>query len=671
MKIELKKLSLLNFKGIRELTVQFDFITNILGMNATGKSSLLDAFLWLLFGKDSSDRKDFEIKTLDKNNIPFHRLSHEVAATFLVDGVELILRRTYKEKWVKKRGSSEEEFTGHETDYYWNDVPLKQEDYQKKIASLINENIFKLLTSITYFNSLKWQDRRSMLMQIAGVIDDNEILDSLTISTEHKTLLAAAMKQGKGRDNFKDYRAELGAKKKKIKDELILLPSRIDEAKRSLPEEKDYVALENEIFLVTQDIDRCDGLLMNKTKAQKEHQQLISEKIQEVHKLMTQLQEIEYSLRDDVVNRKRDREVVIMDKKNDLRLKHQELGRLLNEYDIESKRKTEQDAWATNLRTEWNKINDEKLVFDDNEFSCPACKRAYETSDIQSKKDELTANFNTSKSQRLASISERGKTIAEEVKLLTAKLSNIKASGESMRSEITAMQEAIAVLEEQHIRLSADDDEQLKQAIAAHAEHKRISAIVQLKNEEISAPYSGEDNTALLQRKRELSTNLDQLKSEVATKGIREKQLARIDELIGQEGTMAHELASLEGIEFSIEQFTKARMDTLEKRINMRFRMVRFKMFEEQINGGQVEACTTLIDGVPYPDANTASKIQAALDIIRVFNEHYELYAPIFIDNRESVINIPAMDAQIINLIVSPTHKKLTVEAGKQEMALA
>ncbi|MBP7398205.1 MAG: AAA family ATPase [Chitinophagales bacterium] len=73
MKISLKKLSLLNFKGIRQRTIEFNDVTNIFGKNEAGKTTLFDASLWVLFGKDSTDRKDFAIKTLDENNEPFHK----------------------------------------------------------------------------------------------------------------------------------------------------------------------------------------------------------------------------------------------------------------------------------------------------------------------------------------------------------------------------------------------------------------------------------------------------------------------------------------------------------------------------------------------------------------------------------------------------------------------
>src|SRR5690606_25619917 len=180
MNILLKKLTLTNFKGIRSFKVDFnEETTNILGRNEAGKTTLMDSFLWLFFGKDSTDRKDFEIKTLDENNRPYHKLDHEVSLVFDVDGQIIVPRRTLREKWVTKRGERNEVFSGHETHFFWNDVPCKAEEYAAKVSGLLNEGVFKLITNTTYFNALKWQERRQVLLSIAGNISDTEVLDSL------------------------------------------------------------------------------------------------------------------------------------------------------------------------------------------------------------------------------------------------------------------------------------------------------------------------------------------------------------------------------------------------------------------------------------------------------------------------------------------------------------
>lgn len=188
MQIKISNLKLKNFKGIKNLEINFEGKNaNIYGKNATGKTTVFDAFKWLFFDKDSSDRKDFNIKTLDENNKPIHFLEHEVEAILLIDGVDMTFKKMLKEKWVTKRGETQQEFSGHETSYWIDEVPVKKKDYEEKINSLVPESLFKLITDPLYFNKqLKWQERREILTNISGnQITDEEILNA---NEEFKTL---------------------------------------------------------------------------------------------------------------------------------------------------------------------------------------------------------------------------------------------------------------------------------------------------------------------------------------------------------------------------------------------------------------------------------------------------------------------------------------------------
>jgi DNA repair protein SbcC/Rad50 len=672
MKIILKKLSLTNFKGIRSFKVDFsEKETAILGENATGKTSLKDAFLWLFFGKDSSDRKDFEIKTLDENNQPFHRLSHEVEALVDVDGEQLVIKRTMTEKWPKKKGGQEMIFSGHETAFHWNDVPLKEGEFQAKVASVFNENIFKLITNTDYFNSLKWQDRRAVLMQIAGNITNDEVLDSIiNVGNKHSfNALIAAFNQKK---SVEDFKKEIVAKKKKIKDELDLLPAHIDEANRSLPEAKDYKEIEILINDANTNLENVDSILQNKTVAQKQHQETVLGKVKEMGELRQKAEEIKFAQRNAVADSKRQREQLIADKKRELRTSQDNKARLLIEYNSEDKRRTGLQLIKDELSGKWVDINKEQLVFDDKEFACPACKRAYETDDIEAKKVELTNNFNADKSRRLGDITKRGFDLAGEIKVIVTNMGNVKEKGTLLKAEIELLESAINTLEEENTRLSANETSEVSEAIAANATYIAITQMIGVLTADINTEAPEDNNTELLSRKREILQDLDTLKKELSSKEQRDRILARIKELKDQESTLAQELATLEGTEFSIEQFIRAKMDQVEARINVRFKIVKFKMYEEQINGGQVEACTTLINGVPYSDANNAAKIQSGLDIINTLSDHYDCHGPVWVDNRESVIKLPETKSQLINLIVSEKHKKLTVgENGVEKMAMA
>jgi exonuclease SbcC len=669
MKIVLNRLTLTNFKGIRSFSLEFGHTTNIYGQNATGKTSLMDAFLWLLFGKDSTDRKDFEIKTLDEKNEPYHRLDHEVSAILVVDGDEIVIRRVFKEKWTTKRGSATPEFTGHQTDFYWNDVPLKQEEYQAKVAGILNENLFKLITNVSYFNSLKWQERRNILLDIGGKIENSDVLSKIAAhaSSSHILELTNALTK----KSLEEYKREVTSKRLKIKNDLQQFPSRIDEANRSLPEEKDYAALEKEVTVAIRSRNDIDNLILDNSKAKKLIVDGKTEKIQEAYGYRKRCDEIEFNEKNKALDKKRSREQVILTKKRELQNLQDDLSRSLLDYNNEAKRKEGQKLIDQDLRKRYAEINAEEIKFNDSEFCCPTCKRPYEADNIDAKKKELTENFNKNKSDRLTNLTLQGKNVSEQIKLIDAKLLNLKKDQEVMQAKVDVVRQEIATLEQEHINLTASEEQDVKQAISENTEWQGLQEMVRLRNEEINTPEPNDNNSALLQQKNDINIKIDELNKQLAGKQQREKTLARIKELEDQERKMAQELADLEGIEFTILQFEKTKMDELENRINNRFKIARFKMFELQINGGEEPTCVTLVKGVPYEDANTAAQIQVGLDIINTLSDHYGVQAPVWIDNRESVINLPETKAQVISLIVSKSHPELKVEKPEMEMAAA
>lgn len=658
--IALQWLRLRNFKKTRDLTVNFQQVTNIFGHNETGKTTLMDAFLWLFFGKDSTGRVDFEIKTLDENNKPYRKLEHEVSALITANGQEITIRRLFEEKWTKKRGSATEEFTGHQTSFFWNDVPLKESEYSQKVASLCQESIFKLITNTSYFNSLKWTERRSTLLLIAGEISNDSIIDQIT-TVNNKTeisILVNALNQGKSLDEFKK---EIAQKKKRIKDELILIPSRIDEANRSLPDPADYEAIKAEIDSKTEDLRQVESQLMDKTTAQKEHQAEVMKKITLRSDKEKKRMQLESSEKEKFQTTANERARKIMDIGRQINDKSYEKDSELKSYNIKIAAIERLNKERDELRKKWEELNNKKLEFDEKEFSCPTCNRPFDEGATEAKKTEMFNNFIKAKTENLKIQTDRGMAIKQEVEDLQKAAELIKSKGLQLGAEIEQLKAEKLHIETQHEEARATEETQVKIAIQENRELEQLNNEIVALTEEIDTPYQTNDKD-LLDKRGEINRGINELNLALSKKDLSDKIKNRIKELEDSERAMSVELAQYEGTEFTIEQFVNAKMDTLEKRINARFSFVQFKMFEDQINGGKVEACTTLVKGVPYPDVNTAGKIQAGLDIINVLTDHYQIAGPVWIDNRESVIDLPETKLQLINLFVSEKDLKIRVE---------
>ena len=100
-------------------------------------------------------------------------------------------------------------------------------------------------------------------------------------------------------------------------------------------------------------------------------------------------------------------------------------------------------------------------------------------------------------------------------------------------------------------------------------------------------------------------------------------------------------------------EFAKERVKLVEDKINSMFTMVKFKMFDTQINGGVVETCEAVVDGVPYSTQNNAMVINIGIDIINAICRSENISAPIFVDNSESINSILPTLSQLIRLVVT------------------
>ena len=267
MKIQLKQLALINFKGIRNKTISLnpDGDAFIYGNNATGKTTVFDAFTWLLFGKDSAGRSDFEIKTLDVDGLPIEKLDHEVAATLIIDGKEVVIKRMLREKWVKKRGAEVTEFEGNETLLSVNDVPKKANEFKDYISAIINENLFKLITSPTAFNSLPWQERRKILNDICGEVSSDEVISLMEVDADRKQFLLNILA---GDTSIVDHKKAIAQKVKALKDEIKTIPTRIDEVERSKPDLSNIdLSKTGNLEELKLKSDSIDSQIANKSKA--------------------------------------------------------------------------------------------------------------------------------------------------------------------------------------------------------------------------------------------------------------------------------------------------------------------------------------------------------------------------------------------------------------------
>lgn len=643
-RIEIISLHLQNFKGARDLFVPFNLVTNIFGENGTYKTTVFDAFKWLLFDKDSTDRKDFEIKTLDINNQVVSGLEHAVTGTITVDGTKKILQKVYKEKWQKKRGSSDSIFTGNETLYYINDIPLSQTEYKKEISNFADETIFKLLTDPLYFSqNMKWQDRRNILLQMSGDISNDEVIANDRTLEGLKELFAVES----GIDNIKKM---LANRKKKLNDDIKNIPPRIDECNKSI-KELDFDSIELSLKEKESQLLSIENDLLNyatKPDPERESIQLqIKNLNQEISNLKTKA---ERKFNDDKYLSQNE----ILSKKRTIESETAQISDIETEISRRTKANDLLKEDIEKCRSEWSEINESELAFNEHQFVCPTCNRLLDAKDVDKKKTEMLANFNSNKAKKLAANEERGKSLRAQIDKNNQFIENSSLQIDGKKKSIQGMEDSIVAIDRELKNMKLDYGSLYEEM------QNNVLSLEQKLNSLPEVQNNASIIDSLTTQKKELQKDIDSLKTDLRQYGINETMRFRIKELESQERNLANQIAEIEGQEFLCETFIKTKVGMLDEKINSKFSFVRFKLFDTQINGGITEVCEPLINGVPFPDANHAAKINAGIDIINTLSEFYQISAPIFIDNREAVNDLIDTDAQVINLIVSK-DKKLKV----------
>lgn len=629
MNIILKRLTLENFKGIKNKTIEFnENITNISGDNATGKTTIFDAYSWLLWNKDSQNKADFNIKTIGENGEYIRNLEHTVEGEFLlIDGDEkepLLLRKTLTEDWGTKRGRKEETFNGNNTEYFINGLKVKLKDFTKRIETLITNEQFKLLSNPFHFNvNLKTKEKRALILSLINNVTDEEIIDKNTNLEPLKEFL-------------KTYKVDevLAMNKDKrslINKRLEVLPVKINERYDS-KKELDFDTLEFKKKNLSGTIDKIDKDLANQdnTAALKDKQQKLRDLTIEQENIIA---DVEKQNREN----KRNYEEVVEDRNKDIDFynkKIKEAEQNISNIEKQIENITNQKA---EYAKEWEEIANGKIDFDV-EDTCPTCGQQLPTENIEEQRNLI-------KSNKLERIGKLGKKCNEDIAMHERDLSGLEHQVEHYKKELEQIEKAIPV--------------EPTEVIIPQAYHDITEEITELEAE--IKEFNVSDNTESIEKKKELQQELEEINSQLAFKEVNKIADEKIAEYEAEQKKLLAELEEADRIINLCDQFTKTKVDYISTDINNMFKLVKFKLFETQINGGINEVCEATVDNVPFNDLNNAMKINAGIDIINTLSKHYGIKTPIFIDNAESVNKLEETDSQVIRLIVSK-DKELVVK---------
>ena len=638
--IKIKRLVLENFKCHKSLKLDFDGgNASIYGDNASGKTSIYDALTWLLFGKDShgNGEKNIEIKPLDANGeVKDHDALTAVEALLDVNGEEVVLRRTYKEVWSTKRGSSQATYDGNTSEYYVNGVPCKRNAFQDEVNKLVDEDTFRLLTSVSHFaDGISWQERRAVLFKVAGVMDDAQIL----ATSEQFAPLVESM----GRLSLEDYKKKLQAEKKKFTGAKTEIPARISECQKTIEDIEgiDFSAAQADVDALTVKKDEINSQILAL-----DHDNAAEQKSLAIREAQLELSSLEAENK-----AYRDRQTASSVDVHALNMRvtslNIQLTRKRNELSNENSHIVDLDKRIAESRAAWMSVNGETFTGG----TCVSCGQQLPADKLQKAQEA----FETSKKNRLRDIEESANYHKQQKALAEERLTNSQEEIKQIEAEIAELQAQITAAEAAKVE---------PKDMADYANRKAdIQARIEQLNSELFEINSG---TADLKRKlrqevSDLSAQISEKMGLLSTQNLLDYSRKRVQELREDAKNAAECLEAIEKMLFLIDEYSRYKTRFVEDSINGLFRIARFRLFREQANGGIEDRCDVVYDGIPYISVNNGMKINLGIDIINTLSTAYGVRVPLFVDNAESVTKLEKCGSQIIRLVVSENDKELRV----------
>lgn len=646
MDIRLKSIHLENFKCHKSLTITLDGRNaSIYGDNATGKTSVYDALTWLLFGKDSAGNgeKNIEIKPLAPDgSVKDHQAVTEVEAVLLADGEEISLKRTYQEVWSTKRGSSEATYDGNTSEYFVDGVPCKANAYKARVSELVDEEQFRLLTTVSYFpDKLPWQKRREALFSLFGALDDRQIME-----TDQRF---APLMEAMGKLPLEDFKKVATQKRKGFMATRNEVPARISECEKTISDLSgmDFDAAEAQLSILNARRDSLNAELLaiqQNTAVQRKEIELKKAKID--------LESIERD-NDRYRASQQKTKADISGMEGEIRRANSALDSAKRSLEMRLRDIRKCDEAISAARERWKQINSEQFTEND---TCPTCGQRLPQQQIL----DSVKRFAEDKKHRMDSIVKESEGYKADKGQFQKEEQEIRQYIQEFEAHILEIDDCIQRAKEDSAKtVILDMPDYAEKKNAAKASVTAIGAELKKLQEDAASAASG-----LKSRMSEVKAEISRVSGIAGLRNAYDYAQRRIQELREDAQAAAENLSQLDRLLYLMEEFSRYKASFVENGINDKFRIARFRLFREQANGGVEDRCDVVYDGVPYMGLNNGMKINVGIDIINTLSQAYGVTVPLFVDNAESVTKLEKCGCQVVRLVVSENDKELRVQHG-------
>lgn len=643
-RVSIKNVSIKNFRGINNFAESFNPVrTSILGGNGVGKSTIKEAIFWCLTGKDSQDRKDFNVipkNVADAQGEDMHYISPEVEVTFKIDEAVFTFKRVYGEVWDKAEG--EKRLKNHVTKCYYCTMPVTVTEYAKKVEDVIaGIETFKLLSNPYYFANMHWMDQRELLMSLLPNYDINNVQgddDMVSLKAKYHNL------------DIKDIKAACASNKTRIKKAQEEVQTRIDQTYKTMPTESDWVAIQDKITQYDLKLESIEREKADKARAVEANGKMRVQIQQKINALMMQQTKVYSNACAEEDARVWKANEANQAKMYEIRQHNSALALASDEYNDYNAKLVKCQSNIAETEKEIEELRIEYSAAERKEFAgeevCPTCGQQLPQEKVEAsrlaweanKKNKLDRIYGDTAvlKERLAKYQEQAKQYMEKIDAANANMILEKNTLDELKMS------AGQVIVQQP---SYPRREELPEWIALDEEISKLKVDMPADSD---IDYLDMDMTA-----RQLKTEKDELVKELALKGVIEKMNAEIKRLRTELATLADEMALTEREEKIVSNYIVASIKACEASLNSKFKGVTFKLFRMNLSGNVEECCMVLVNGVPFPAANSSGQIKAGMSIIDTLSQHIDLVLPIIIDNAECINDVPESQGQQILMKVT------------------
>lgn len=628
--MKLIKLELKNYKAHKHFVANFNGNGLISGSKGTGKTSLKDAFTWLMTTKLVD-----EPRPVDENGVQIDDIPIEVSCEF-EDGTTL---RIEDKKTFKKDGSVS---SRHKSDYYFNEIPVQEKEY----LALLDEN----------FGTL--EQRKILLDPSWFAYGDGLKVSGKTSKTATQRRREIVISVA-GAENIEKDIAENENKAKAAKFAISQLKKDLDDA---------HAGVES-LHNAKVDVSHLDKDLLEQSLVQLETEKVntikgleaLSSGDDKQNALKRALSDAQTALAEARVvysNEYQQRLEQAQKPYNEYVAKRNELLQKIQQQEFENRQRISN---RQNLVREIDDLEEtiEKLrevyrseqvkVYTPDSTTCPTCRQLLPVDKLK----EAEARFNQQKSETLGKNKERGIKVAADLELKRKELSitpdvvDVSVLKQQLSEMVEPTAEYIQKFEETDVYRSLTE-----KVVQAQKALDELSDDGAKDIYERSIKATNDKIHEIQQQLEGFKTN-EHLEKEVDKKGA---ELRNISEKIDNQQEILDEC----------NEFTRQTLGALEKTIEKKFAGIRFKMFEYTLDGTQKDECITYAKTpngyVPWENLSGGQKRSATISLANAFSKAWGIQLPLFIDDTQiySEDELQA-DMQLIRITEVP-HQKLEVK---------